>query len=109
VNVSPLLLSVMRTSALQARVFHQSETNRAATAVVVLSYLSGIRILRPIRQCCWRTISWISTPYNVIGVMSKRHAISFQRLTFTCLCAKDAQLANRTTHDFSVVGRLRQE
>jgi len=108
VNVSPSFFSVMRTSALQGRVFHQSETQPGRNSVVVLSYAFWKSHFEADPNAVGRTIELDQHTYNVIGVMSKAMQYPSTADLYLPLAPTDAQLANRTTHDFSVVGRLRQ-
>jgi len=107
-NASPSFFSVLRTNAILGRVFDQSETQTGRNSVAVLSYAFWKSHFGADPSVVGRTIELDQHAYTVIGVMPKAMQYPSRADLFLPLAPTDAQLANRTLHNFLVVGRLRK-
>jgi predicted permease len=108
VNASPSFFTVLRTSAFLGRVFDRSETQPGRGSVAVLSYAFWKSHFGANPGIVGQTIELDQHAYSVIGVMPKSMQYPSRADLFLPLAPTDAQLANRATHDFQVVGRLRK-
>jgi predicted permease len=104
---SPSFFSVLRTSALFGRVFDRSETQPGRGSVVVLSFAFWKAHFGADRSVVGRTVELDRHAYTVIGVMPKSMQYPSRADLFVPMTPTDAELANRTSHDYMVIGRLR--
>jgi hypothetical protein len=107
-NASPSFFSVLRTNAILGRVFDQSETQTGRNSVAVLSNAFWKSHFGADPSVVGHTIELDQHAYIVIGVMPKAMQYPSRADLFLPLAPTDAQLANRSSHDFLVVGRLRK-
>ena len=108
VNASPSFFSVLKTNALLGRVFDQSETQPGSNSVVVLGYPFWKSHFAANPEVVGRTIELDQHTYTVIGVMPKSMQYPSRADLYLPFAPTGAQLANRVSHDFEVVGRLRK-
>ena len=105
---SPSFFSVMRTSALMGRVFDQSETQPGRNSVAVLSYAFWKSHFGLDAGVLGRQIELDQHTYTVIGVLPKTMQYPSTADFFLPFAPTDAQLSNRSDHDYFVIGRLRK-
>ncbi len=105
---SPSFFSVLRTNALLGRLFDQSETQPGRNSVAVLSYPFWNSHFGADPRIVGRTVELDQHAYTVIGVMPKTMQYPSRADVYLPLAPTDAQWANRTLHNFIVVGRLRK-
>ena len=106
---SPSFFTVLRASALLGRVFNQSETRPGANSVAVLSYPFWKSHFASDPGVLGRKVELDERPYTVIGVMPKNMQYPSVADFFLPFAPTDAQLSDRASHDFLVLGRLRKE
>jgi len=99
---------VMRTNAFLGRVFDESETQPGQGSVAVLSYAFWKSHFAADPAILGRKIELDQHVYTFIGVMPKAMQYPSRSDLFLPLAPTAAQLANRKTHDYLVVGRLRK-
>jgi putative ABC transport system permease protein len=104
---SPSFFSVMRTNAFLGRLFDAGETQPGHDRVAVLSYAFWKSHFDSDAGIVGREIELDQHTYNVIGVLPKTVQYPSQVDVFLPFAATDAQLANRSGHDYLVLGRLR--
>jgi putative ABC transport system permease protein len=107
-RISPSFFSVMRASAFLGRVFDQSETQPGRDSVAVLSYAFWKSHFGADAGILGRTIELDQHTYTVIGVMPKTLQYPAAGDFFLPFAPTDAQLGNRSSRDYLVVGRLRK-
>jgi len=107
-STSPSFFSVLRANALFGRVFDRSETQPGRNSVAVLSYAFWKSHFGADSSVVGRSIELDQHSYTVIGVMPKAMQYPSTADLYLPLAPTDAQLANRSSHDFEVVGRLRK-
>ena len=105
---SPSFFSVMRTSAFKGRVFDQSETQPGRNSVAVLSYPFWRSHFGSDAAVVGRQIELDQRAHTVIGVMPKTMQYPSTADFFLPFAPTDAQLNNRSAHDYLVIGRLRK-
>jgi len=105
---SPSFFRVMRTNAFLGRVFDESETQPGQGSVAVLSYAFWKSHFAADPAILGRKIELDQHVYTFIGVMPKAMQYPSRSDLFLPLAPTAAQLANRKTHDYLVVGRLRK-
>ena len=105
---SPSFFNVMRTSAFMGRVFDQSETQPGRNSVAVLSYAFWKSHFGSDAGVLGRQIELDQHAYTVIGVMPKTMQYPSTADFFLPFAPTDAQLNNRSDHDYLVIGRLRK-
>jgi len=105
---SPAFFSVLRTSALLGRVFDGSEAQPGRGNVAVLSYAFWKSHFATDRGVVGRTVELDQHNYTVIGVMPKTMQYPSRADVYLPLTTTAAQLANRSAHNYLVVGRLRK-
>jgi predicted permease len=98
----------MRTNAFLGRVFDESETQPGQGSVAVLSYAFWKSHFAADPAILGRKIELDQHVYTFIGVMPKAMQYPSRSDLFLPLAPTAAQLANRKTHDYLVVGRLRK-
>jgi predicted permease len=106
--VSPSFFHVMRTDAFLGRVFTDSETRAGQGSVAVLSYAFWKSHFASDPAVLGRKIELDQHDYTLIGVMPKAMQYPSRGDLFLPLAPTAEQLANRRTHDYLVVGRLRK-
>ncbi|MGA2674260.1 MAG: ABC transporter permease [Terracidiphilus sp.] len=107
-STSPSFFSVMQTGAFMGRVFDQSETQPGRDGVAVLSYAFWKSHFGADAAVLGRKIELDQHAYTVIGVMPKTMQYPSRTDLFLPFAPNAAQLANRTSHDYLVIGRLRK-
>jgi predicted permease len=105
--VSPSFFSVMRTNAFLGRVFDESETQPGRENLAVLSYAFWKSHFAADPAVLGRKIELDQQAYTLIGVMPKTMQYPSQSDLFLPFAPAAAELANRGSHDYLVVGRLR--
>jgi putative ABC transport system permease protein len=105
---SPSFFNALRTHAVLGRVFNESETQPGANSVTVLSYLFWKTDFAADPSVLGRKVDLDQHAYTVIGVMPKTMQYPSVADLFLPFAPTDAQLGNRTSRDFLVVGRLRK-
>jgi len=108
-NASPSFFGVLQTSAFLGRVFDQSETRPGRNSVAVLSNAFWKSHFGADPQIVGRSIELDQHAYTIVGVMPKAMQYPSTADLYLPMAPTDAQLANRSSHDFLVVGRLRKE
>jgi putative ABC transport system permease protein len=105
---SPSFFRVLRTDALIGRVFNESETQPGANSVAVLGYAFWKSHFAADPGVLGRTIELDQHAYTVIGVMPKTAQYPSVADFFIPFAPTDAQLGNRSSRDYLVIGRLRK-
>jgi putative ABC transport system permease protein len=105
---TPAFFSVMRTTAFLGRVFDRSETERGKNDVAVLSYGFWKSHFGSDVNVLGRKIELDQHVYTLIGVMPKTMQYPSTGDLYLPFAPSDAQLANRSAHDYLVIGRLRR-
>lgn len=108
VYTSPSFFSVLRTNAFLGRVFDQTETQPGRNNVAVVSYAFWKSHLGADAGVLGRKIELNQHPYTVIGVMPKTMQYPTVADFFLPFAPLPAQLADRSSHDYLVLGRLRR-
>jgi putative ABC transport system permease protein len=106
---TPSFFKVMRTSPFLGRVFNESETQPGRGSVAVLSYYFWKTHFASDPSILGRTIELDKHAYSVIGVMPKTMQYPTVADLFLPFTPTDAQLGNRSSHDYLVLGRLRDD
>jgi putative ABC transport system permease protein len=104
---TPDFFKVLRTGPYLGRVFNESETQPGRGRVVVLSYYFWKTHFGGDATILGRTLELDQHAYNVIGVMPKIMQYPTSADLFLPFTPTDAQLGNRSSHDYLVLGRLR--
>jgi predicted permease len=104
--VSPNFFSVMRTKALIGRIFEQGETQPGRESVTVLSYYFWKEHYDADAGVLGRRIELDKHAYTIVGVMPKTLQYPQTADLLLPLAPTAAQLANRSAHDYRVIGRL---
>jgi predicted permease len=107
-QATPSFFSVLRTNAFLGRVFDPSETQPGRNSVAVLSYPFWKSHFGADPKVIGRNFELDLHAYTVIGVMPKAMQYPSRADLYLPMAPTDAQLANRSSHDFMVVGRLRK-
>jgi predicted permease len=105
---SPSFFSVMRTSAFMGRVFDRSETQPGRSSVAVLSYAFWKSHFGSDAGVVGRQVELDRRTYTVIGVMPKAMQYPSTADVFLPFAPTDAQLGDRSAHNYLVIGRLRK-
>jgi putative ABC transport system permease protein len=105
---SPSFFSVLRTSAFMGRVFDSSETQPGRNSVAVLSYAFWKSHFGADPAVLGRNVELDQHAYTIIGVMPKTMQYPSTADFFLPFAPTDAQLANRASREFLVIGRLRK-
>jgi putative ABC transport system permease protein len=108
VYTTPSFFHVLRTNAALGRVFAANETQPGRNSVAVLSYAFWKNQFGSNPGVVGRTFELDQHTYTVIGVMPKAMQYPSTADVYLPFAPTDAQLANRASHDFQVVGRLRK-
>ena len=106
--VSPNFFSVMRTKALIGRIFEQGETQPGRESVTVLSYYFWKEHYDADAGVLGRRIELDKHAYTIVGVMPKKLQYPQTADLLLPLAPTAAQFANRSAHDYRVIGRLRK-
>jgi putative ABC transport system permease protein len=105
---SPSFFSVMRTSAFLGRVFDESETRPGRSSVAVLSYAFWKSHFGSDASVLGRQVELDQHTYTVIGVMPKTMQYPSEADLFLPFAPTDAELGDRSAHNYLVIGRLRK-
>jgi putative ABC transport system permease protein len=105
---SPSFFTVLRTSAMLGRVFDQGETQPGRDSVAVLSFPFWKSHFDSDPSILGRKVELDQHTYTVVGVMPKTMQYPSVADFFLPFAPSGAQLANRTSHDYLVIGRLRK-
>jgi putative ABC transport system permease protein len=105
---TPAFFTVMRTSALLGRAFDKGETERGKNDVAVLSYGFWKSHFGSDPAVLGRRIELDQHVYTLIGVMPKTMQYPSTADLYLPFAPSDAQLENRSAHDYMVIGRLRR-
>ena len=105
---SPSFFSVMRSSAFLGRVFDESETQPGRNSVAVLSYAFWKSHFGSDRSVLGRQVELDQHAYTVIGVMPKTMQYPSTADFFLPFAPTDAELSDRSGHNYLVIGRLRK-
>jgi putative ABC transport system permease protein len=105
---TPSFFTVLRTNAFLGRVFDQTETQPGRNNVAVLSYAYWKSHFGADPGVLGHNIELDQHTYTIIGVMPKTTQYPSIADFFLPFAPTDAQLANRGSHDYLVVGRLRK-
>jgi putative ABC transport system permease protein len=106
-SASPSFFSVMRTNAFLGRVFEPNETQAGRNDVAVLGYAFWKSHFNSDAGVLGRRVELDQRAYTVIGVLPKTMQYPSTVDLFLPFAPTDAQRADRSTHDFLVIGRLR--
>lgn len=106
-RISPSFFAVMRTSAALGRVFGDEETQPGRGNVAVLGYGFWKSHFDSDASVVGRTVELDQHPYTIVGVLPKTMQYPSTADMFVPFTPTYAQLANRTSHDYSVIGRLK--
>jgi putative ABC transport system permease protein len=104
---SPSFFSVLKTNALMGRVFNQSETQVGRNDVAVLSYGFWKNHFGSDAAILGRKVELDQHTYTVIGVMPKTMQYPSTADLYLPFAPDEAQLRNRSAHNYLVMGRLR--
>jgi len=107
-NTSPSFFKVLQTHAFLGRVFDESEARAGANRVAVLGYAFWKAHFAAEPQIVGREIELDQHAYTIVGVMPKAMQYPSTADLYLPFAPTDAQLANRSSHGFFVVGRLRK-
>ncbi|HTW81826.1 MAG TPA: ABC transporter permease [Terracidiphilus sp.] len=104
---SPSFFTVLRAQPLFGRVFTQADSQPGHDGVAVLSYGFWKRNFAADPGVTGREIELDQRKYQIIGVMPKTMQYPSEADLYLPLAPTPEQLANRTSRDYLVVGRLR--
>src|SRR5579863_25485 len=104
---TPAFFRVLRTNALMGRVFDESETQSGKDNVAVLGYAFWKSHFASDPSIVCRSIELDQRKYTVIGVLPQTMQYPSVADFFLPFAPTSAQLADRGTHQYLVVGRLR--
>ena len=107
VLTTPSFFSLMRTQALVGRIFDSNETQQGRNGEAVLSYGFWKQHFASDTAVLGRKIELDQHTYTIIGVMPKTMQYPSTADLYLPLASADAELANRSVHDYLVIGRLR--
>ena len=105
---SPSFFAVLRTSAFLGRVFEQGETQPGRDRVAVLSYAFWNSHFGADAKALGQKIELDRHPYIIVGVMPRKTQYPSVADVFLPFAPSPAQLDDRSSRDYLVVGRLRQ-
>jgi predicted permease len=106
-RTSANFFTVLRTQALLGRVFGESECQPGRDAVAVLNYGFWQRRFGGDPAIIGRRIQLDQRVYTIVGVMPKAMQYPSDADLYLPFAPSPQQLANRSTHDYLVTGRLR--
>ncbi len=106
-STSPSFFRVMRSGALLGRVFDANETQPGHNSVAVLSYSFWKSHFGADAAVVGRTIALDEHAFTIIGVMPKTMQYPSTTDVYLPFAPSAPQLANRSTHGYFVIGRLR--
>jgi putative ABC transport system permease protein len=104
---TPAFFNAMRTNAFLGRVFDASETQPGRDGVAVLGYAFWKSQFGSDAGVVGRTIELDQRTYTIIGVLPKTMQYPSTVDLFLPFAPTAAELANRSAHDYLVVGRLK--
>jgi putative ABC transport system permease protein len=105
---TPAFFSVMRTDAFLGRVFGQSETQPGRDGVAVLGYGFWRDHFASDAGVVGRRIELDQHAYTIIGVLPKAMQYPSTVDLFLPFAPTSSELANRSAHDYLVMGRLKR-
>jgi putative ABC transport system permease protein len=105
--ISPNFFTVLRAQPLFGRVFTQADSEPGHDGVAVLSYGFWKRNFGADPSVANRTIELDQHKYQIIGVMPRTMQYPSEADVYLPFAPTPAQLANRSSHDYLVEGRLR--
>ncbi len=108
VYTSPSFFSVLRTNAFLGRIFSTAETQPGRDNEAVLSYAFWKSHFAADPGVIGRKVELDQKAYTVIGVMPKTMQYPSTADVYLPFAPTAADLANRTSHDYLVSGRLRK-
>jgi putative ABC transport system permease protein len=103
---TPSFFGVLRTNAFMGRVFDESETQPGANSVAVLSFSFWKSHFGANPAILGRKVELDQHAYTVIGVMPRNMQYPSVADFFLPFAPTGAQIANRSSRDYLVVGRL---
>jgi putative ABC transport system permease protein len=104
---SPSFFTVLRTSVLLGRAFNETETQPGANSVAVLSYAFWKSHFAADPAVLGHKVQLDQRVYTVIGVMPKNMQYPSVADLFLPFAPTEAELSNRASHNYLVLGRLR--
>ena len=107
-HATPSFFDVFQTPALMGRVFTADEATQGKDAVAVLSYGFWTRRFAADPAVLGRRVQLDQREYTVVGVMPKTMQYPAAADLYVPLAATAQQMADRTAHEYMVVGRLRE-
>lgn len=107
-KASPNFFSVLRADAMLGRTFDASETAPGQDGVAVLGYRFWKTHFDSDRGVVGRQVELNKRAYTVIGVMPRAMQYPSTADVFLPLASSPAQLADRSAHNYFVIGRLRK-
>ncbi len=105
--ISPNFFTVLRTQPYFGRVFTQADSEQGHDGVAVLSYGFWKRNFASDLNVTSRSIELDRHKYLIVGVMPRTMQYPSDADIFLPLAPAPQQLANRSSHDYLVEGRLR--
>ena len=105
---TPAFFGAMKTNAFLGRVFDSNETQPGKDAVAVLGYAFWKSHFGSDAGVVGRRIELDQHAYTIIGVLPKTMQYPSTVDLFLPFAPTAAQLANRSAHDYLVVGRLKR-
>ena len=106
-RVSPSFFTVLRAQPIFGRVFSQADADPGHDGVAVLSYGFWKRQFASDPNIDGRSIELNLHRYTIVGVMPKSENYPASDDVFLPLAPTQQQMANRSSHDYLVEGRLR--
>ena len=105
---TPSFFNILRANAALGRTFNEAETQPGANGVAVLSYRFWKSHFASDTGIVGRKVELDQRVYTVIGVMPKAMQYPSTAEIFLPFAPTAAELANRTSHSYLAIGRLRK-
>ena len=105
---TPNFFTVLRAKAMLGRVFDSSETQPGRDSVAVLTWPFWKSHFDSDPGVAGRKVELNRRAYTIVGVMPKTMQYPSTADFFLPFAPTEAQLANRGSHDYQVIGRLRK-
>ena len=106
--VSPSFFTVMRTNACMGRVFRADEIQPGQSSLAVLGYAFWKSHFAADPDLLGRKIELDEHIYTIVGVLPKTMQYPSMGDVYLPFAPVSAQLADRASHEYSVIGRLRK-
>jgi predicted permease len=106
-SVSPDFFTVLGANAFMGRVFHPDEIGPGRDSIAVLGYAFWKSHFGADASVLGRKIELDQHTYTIVGVLPKTAQYPSQGDLFLPFAPVAEQLANRTSRDYQVIGRLR--